>query len=356
MDYRTINNYSANIIGSFDKNSGKEILQYAVGGLLYMPGTNRKISKKILNKENPNIKSMVLCLEDSIGDSIVEQAEECVRQTLNELYCAITAGEFSVADLPLIFIRVREHGQMTRLVQKCGSSISTITGFVVPKFTKSNATNYINEFEDILDTVDSPLYLMPIIESKDVMYKPSRMENLCYVYNAIKKISDHVLCIRVGGTDFCNIFGIRRPMNATIWDIKVVSDCISDIINVFATDYVVSGPTWEFFENKDDPSQTAWADGLKNELFYDKLNGIIGKTCIHPSQLPYVQQSLIVTESDYTNALQVLSMSSQSFVGVKKGTSGNQMNEAKTHINWAKKVLALAGIYGTKKDINGGCV
>ena len=43
-------------------------------------------------------------------------------------------------------------------------------------------------------------------------------------------------------------------------------------------------------------------------------------------------------------------MSSQSFIGVKKGTSGNQMNEAKTHINWAKKIVALAGIYGIKKD------
>lgn len=350
MDYRSINNYSANIIRDFDKNSGKEVLQYAVGGLLYMPGTNTKIAKRILKKEDPNLKSLVLCLEDSIGDSIVEQAEECVKNTLNELYNAISSDKFSISDLPLIFIRVRESGQMTRLVEKCGKSISVITGFVLPKFNKSNALTYIHEFEAIVDTMETPLYLMPIIESKDVMYKPTRMENLSYINNVIKGISDHILCIRVGGTDFCNIFGIRRPMNSTIWDIGVVADCICDIVNIFATDYVVSGPTWEFFENKDDPSQTDWSDGLQKELFYDKLNGIIGKTCIHPTQVPYIQQSLIVSESDYNNALQVLSMSSQSFVGVKKGTTGNQMNESKTHINWAKKVVALAGIYGTKKD------
>lgn len=182
------------------------------------------------------------------------------------------------------------------------------------------------------------------------MYKPNRLDNLSYVYNAIKKISDYILCIRVGGTDFCNIFGIRRPMDATIWDIGVVADCIYDIINIFATDYVVSGPTWEFFENKDAPGDTGWSDGLKKELFADKLNGIIGKTCIHPTQIPYIQQSLIISETDYYNALQVLSMSGQSFVGVKKGTNGNQMNESKTHINWAKKILGLSGIYGIKKD------
>lgn len=350
MDYRTINNYAANIIQSFDKNSGKEVLQYAVGGLLYMPGTNTKIARKILAKEDPNMKSMVLCLEDSIGDSIVEQAEECVKNTLLELKSAIDAGTFSISELPLIFIRVRETGQMTRLVHKCGNAISIITGFVIPKFNKENALNYINEFEQILYNVETPLYLMPIIESRNVMYKPTRLENLCYIYKVLKPISDNVLCIRVGGTDFCNIYGIRRPINATIWDIGVVSDCISDIINIFATDYVVSGPTWEFFENKENVADTSWVDGLKKELFLDRLNGIIGKTCIHPTQVPFVQQSLIVSESDYNNALQVLSMSSQSFVGVKKGTSGNQMNESKTHINWAKKILALSGIYGIKKD------
>lgn len=166
MDYRSINNYKTNIIRAFDKNSGKEVLQYAVGGLLYMPGTNTKISKKLLNKEDPNIKSLVLCLEDSIGDSIVEQAEECVKNTLDTIHTAIKSNQFSVSDLPLIFIRIREHGQMTRLVQKCRDSISTITGFVLPKFTKANASGYIKEFEQILDLVNTPLYLMQFLKAE----------------------------------------------------------------------------------------------------------------------------------------------------------------------------------------------
>lgn len=349
MDYRTINNYSANIIRPFDKNSGKEILQYAIGGLLYMPGNNTKIAKKILNGEMPDIKSMVLCLEDSIGDSVVDQAENCVKDTLNRLSNAIETGSFSFLNLPLIFIRVREYGQMTRLYEKIGKNLSIVTGFVLPKFNPSNAKNYINEFEQIKELVNSDLYMMPIIESRDAMYKPTRLQNLEFIYNELKSIADSVLCIRVGGTDFCNIFGIRRPISATIWDIRVVADCISDILNIFGSDYVVSGPTWEFFENKKNPSDTLWSEGLKKELTLDRLNGIIGKTCIHPTQLPFVQQSLIVLESNYNNALAVLSMTSQSFVGVKKGTTGNQMNESKTHINWAKKTLALAGIYGIKK-------
>lgn len=351
MDYTTINTYAANIMRKFDKMSSKEILQYAVGGLLYTPGNNTKIAQKIITKKDPNIKSLVLCLEDSIGDSVIEQAEECVKNTLSELYKAIKTGILSVSDLPLIFIRVRESGQMTRIVANCGNTISVITGSVLPKFTKSNCSSYIQEFENILDTVNTPLYIMPIIESKDVMFKPTRFENLCFVYDSLKKLADNVLNIRIGGTDFCNIFGIRRTINTTIWDIRVVADCITDIINIFSMDYVVSGPVWEFFEDKMSPEKNEWSIGLKNELFLDRLNGIIGKTSIHPTQLPLIQESLIVSETDYYNAIQVLNMSGQSFVGVKKSTNGNQMNESKTHINWAKKIVSLASIYGIKKGI-----
>lgn len=349
MDYLTINNYSASIIRPFDKNSSKEVLQYAIGGLLYMPGTNTKIVKTILAKKNPNIKSLVLCLEDAIGDSMVEQAENCVANILLKLYEAISAGSFTYSDLPLIFVRVRELGQMRRLAEKFGTTIRVLTGFVVPKFSR-NALDYIQEFETVLENTPTPLYLMPIIESKDVIYKPTRIKSLCHIYDCIKKVADYILCIRIGGTDFCNVYGIRRPITSTIWEIGVVADCIYDIINIFATDYVVSGPTWEFFENKDNPNQNDWSTGLQKELFYDRLNGIIGKTCIHPSQLPLVQQSLIVSETDYHNALQILGMSGQSLVGVKKGFCGNQMNEAKTHINWAKKIVSLAGIYGIKQS------
>lgn len=348
MDYTSINKNSVEIIRPFDKNSGKEVLQYAVGGLLYMPATNTKIAGKLIKKENPNIKSMVLCLEDSIGDNMVDHAEKCVYKTLNTLKSAIDAGELSTTDLPLIFIRVREIGQMTRLVTGMGAAVSTITGFVIPKFNQQNASAYVDEFEEITEKVKEHLFIMPIIESRDVMYKPKRLENLISISNEVKRISDSVLNIRVGGTDFCNIYGIRRTINTTIWDIRVVADCLSDIINIFSTDYVVSGACWEFFENKELPEDKQWQEGLKNELFMDRLNGIIGKTCIHPSQLPFIQESLIISEDDYNNAIQVLSLTTQSFVGVKKGTKGNQMNEAKTHINWAKKVLALAGIYGVK--------
>ena len=99
----------------WNKNSPKEILQYTLGGLLYMPATNVKIVDDILNKRYPELKSFVLCLEDSIGDSMIEEAEKCVGEILKRLKDALDNDILNINELPLIFIRVREIGQMTRL-------------------------------------------------------------------------------------------------------------------------------------------------------------------------------------------------------------------------------------------------
>ena len=87
---------------------------------------------------------------------------------------------------------------------------------------------------------------------------------------------------------------------------------------------------------------------MKKELYADRLNGMLGKTSIHPSQLPYIQESLIPTEEDYEDAMSILGINANT-TGVKKSVGGNRMNEVKTHTNWAKKVVGLAKVYGVRK-------
>ena len=90
-----------------------------------------------------------------------------------------------------------------------------------------------------------------------------------------------------------------------------------------------------------------WAIGLKREIRRDKLMGFIGKTCIHPTQLPIVQESLIVSEEDYADALSILGMNVNT-TGVKKSAFGNRMNEVKTHTKWAQKIIGMANVYGVR--------
>ena len=81
-------------------------------------------------------------------------------------------------------------------------------------------------------------------------------------------------------------------------------------------------------------------DGLMRELVLDQANGFMGKTCIHPSHLNYINGMLAVTQDEYDDAYQILHTSG----GVVKGTKG--MNEIGPHKNWAEKIIMRAQAYG----------
>ena len=333
----------------FNKGSSREILQYAIGGMLYMPATRTKIVQDIIEQKNPDIKSICLDLEDSIGDDTVEEALIMLHSTLSKLHKAIEEKTLSINALPLIFIRVRNPEQLKTLKNTLSQEqLNVLTGFNFPKFDSSNAAEYIRVFNELQHTSLTKLYFNPILESKNIMYKQNRLEELAYIQRKLSGFSDHILNIRIGATDFCNIFGIRRKMNQTIYDINVVADCFADIINFFGKNYVISGPVWEYFNSQGE--RGPWKTGLEKELSLDKINGFFGKTSIHPVQLPIIAKSNIVDEEDYNDAMSIMGMGT-GLIGVAKGSAGNKMNEVKTHSNWARKILAIASAYGVKKGI-----
>lgn len=333
----------------FNKESSREVLQYAIGGMLYMPATRTKIVQDIIEQKNPDIKSICLDLEDSIGDDTVEEALIMLRSTLSKLHTAIEEKTLSINKLPLIFIRVRNPEQLKTLKNTLSQEqLGIITGFNFPKFDSSNAAEYIRAFNELQHKSLTKLYFNPILESKNIMYKQNRLEELAYIQRKLSGFSDHILNIRVGATDFCNIFGIRRKMNQTIYDVNVVADCFADIVNFFGKNYVISGPVWEYFNSQGE--RGPWKTGLEKELSLDKINGFFGKTSIHPVQLPVIAKSNIIDEEDYNDAMSIMGMST-GLIGVAKGSAGNKMNEVKTHSNWARKILAIASVYGVKKGI-----
>ena len=87
---------------------------------------------------------------------------------------------------------------------------------------------------------------------------------------------------------------------------------------------------------------------MLRELKSDLLNGFIGKTAVHPTQLDPIQRSLVVTEADYLDAQQILNWQ-DSTLGVRKGVQIERMNEQRVHQQWARKILALAKVYGVKR-------
>lgn len=316
------------------------LLPYKVGGLLYTPALNTHISEKIKTKAIEGLSSVAFCLEDSIEDGALSQAEHELCKSLEQLS--------DCSDLPLLFVRARTPLHLKKVHQMLGGLSDVLCGYILPKFDLSNAERYFDLLYSFNATRHTKLFYMPILESSMVANIVRRRENLVQIKAVMDANKDYILNVRVGGNDFCNLFGVRRHANQTIYDIGVIRDVLSDIVNVFGADYVVSGPVWEYFGN--DPNEP-WADGLRKEMSLDLINGFVGKTAIHPSQLPIILKCMQPSQSDYEDAKRILGWESDG-KAVQKSANGTRMNEQKCHTRWAKKIAALAEIYGVVEERN----
>ena len=303
-------------------------LPYRVGALMYTPALNAGIADKI--DKIAGLSSIVLCLEDSIQDSGVKEAEK-------QLFVTLEQFRAKSARLPLVFVRPRNEYQFERLLERFDEFSDIITGFAFAKFSVHNGLKYA----ELACGLRKPF--MPIFETEDIIDTFSRRHVLKKIYDLLYRFSDSVINIRVGGADFCGIYGLRRGAAHTLYDIGLLKEVVVDILNVFSKKYVVSSPVSEYF------SGDKWRDTFRRELQLDILNGFIGKTAIHPAQLPLIRQSLCVSAVDLADENNILGENSGNFA-VCKSAGGDRMNELPVHYNWAKKIVTLSKIYGVSSE------
>jgi len=347
----------------FNKYTDREMLQYCLGATMYMPGY-KDFAPKILSNEMAGLTTMVLCFEDACPEERVPEAMENVHNLLNTVTEAVDNGTLSEDKVPLIFVRVRNTEQFRDFGEKLTKKeVKSLCGINFPKFNSENGEEYYSYLKELNDRFGEVLYGMPIIEDPIVAHKETRISELLKIKGILDKYHNIVLQVRVGGTDFSSVFGVRRGVDYSIYDIMTVRECLSDIMNVCGrdNDYVVSGPVWEYFrapkslmfENlpekgledylmKRNPLVNNEIDGLLREVILDKANGFVGRTVIHPTHLKFVNAMMAVTKEEYDDACQILGTSG----GVVKGSGGNKMNEIKPHTNWAKKIYNRARAFG----------
>lgn len=312
-------------------------IYYSVGALLYCPANRETIAPSIIGQKFGSRFSLALCLEDTIGDSHVEEAEHCLAASLRQIR---RAAEHTSFYIPNIFIRVRCPGQIRRVLRLLGDSAALVSGFILPKFTPENADAYIQQMISANEQLSRKLYLMPIYESACLTDLRRRCEILYTLKEKLSQVEELVLNIRVGGNDLCHLYSFRRHADESIHRIRPVADIFSDILAVYGTDYVVSGAVWEYY------SGDGWKEGLIKELADDKLCGFIGKTVIHPNQIPVVNEAYCVSQKDYDDARSILEWDGSSPFAVSANPARERMNEQKTHANWARQILYLAKAYG----------
>lgn len=365
----------------FTADSPARTLAVALGATLYSPATRPRLADDVRKQAARGVVSMVLCLEDSISDADVEAGEDnLVRQfadladrAAGTVTDADTATD-TAADLPLLFIRVRDPRQITDLVARLGETVRLLSGFVLPKFTEARGQAFLEALTLAERTSGRRLFAMPVLESPELLHLETRAETLAGIASITDKYRDRVLALRLGVTDFCSAYGLRRSPDMTAYDVKIVANVIADVVNVLGrsdgTGFTVTGPVWEYFrpgermfkpqlrrspflEGRAEDLRTALIehdlDGLLREIELDRANGLLGKTCIHPTHVVPVHALSVVSHEEWSDAQDIL-RPEQGGGGVLRSAYTNKMNEVKPHRAWAERTLLRAELFGVAKE------
>ncbi|MEV7599120.1 HpcH/HpaI aldolase/citrate lyase family protein [Kitasatospora sp. NPDC089797] len=362
---------------TFTARSAPAVLATALGGTLYSPATRPALAADIRKQAARGVVSMVLCLEDAIADHEVGAGERNLVEQLTDLVNDFTDPTH---DHPLLFIRVRAAEQILDLVERLGPAVGLLSGFVLPKFTPCGGGAYLAALAAAEAATGRRLFAMPVLESPELAHLETRREQLFGIAELLAGHRERVLAVRLGVTDLCSAYGLRRSPDLTAYDVALVASVVADVVNVLGradgTGYTVTGPVWEYFpvqERMFKPQlrRTPFAatagtdrasgeevrrriiehdlDGLLRELELDRANGLLGKTCIHPSHVPAVHALSVVTHEEYCDARDILRQE-QDGGGVLRSAYTNKMNESRPHRAWAERVLLRAEVFGVARE------
>ncbi|MET9714574.1 HpcH/HpaI aldolase/citrate lyase family protein [Streptomyces rochei] len=353
---------------TFTADSPARLLSTALGATLYSPATRPRLAEDVLKQAARGVVSMVLCLEDSIDDAEVPAGEENLVRQLDDL------AKRSDVDVPLLFVRVRTPEQIPDLVRRLGPAVRLLSGFVLPKFTEERGMPFLEALAAAEAATGHRLFAMPVLESPDLLYRESRVQTLEGIFRAVDKYRDRVLALRLGVTDFCSSYGLRRGPDMTAYDVQIVASVIADVVNMLAradgTGFTVTGPVWEYFrvqermfkpQLRQSPFLEVQAvelrskliehamDGLLREISLDRANGLLGKTCIHPSHVLPVHALSVVSHEEFSDAQDIL-RPERGGGGVLRSAYTNKMNEVKPHRAWAERTLLRAEVFGVANE------
>jgi citrate lyase beta subunit len=289
-----------------------QITPFHLGASLYIPSIHKNVFKVVLGERFSYLKSVIVCLEDSILDSQVEEGEENLKSILREVE--------SEREL-LIFARPRNWEHLQKLLTF--KNIERLDGFVLPKIDVDSFQKYSNFLKE-------EFYFMPTIESEIVFNK----KELGELKQELVKYRGSILSIRFGSEDIGKVLRIKRGCNKTIYEIPIFSKAMTNLISIFKpAGFNITSPVFACYEDM---------ETLQREVESDLENGVFGKSAIHPKQIEEIEKFYRVSQKDLSEAKKVLEKSS-----AVEGFNG-AMIERKTHFHWAEDTVLRSVVYGVE--------
>ncbi|GAB2488158.1 HpcH/HpaI aldolase/citrate lyase family protein [Jatrophihabitans fulvus] len=353
-----------------------------LGATLYCPATRPQLAQDIRRRAASGVTSIVVCLEDSVPDHELDAAERNAIAQLRLLARGENAADGEDGEdgedgraLPMIFVRVRHERQIPMIVAELGDALPVLTGFVVPKFDEDTGGPFLEAVVAAGVATGHRLLVMPVLETAALAHIETRVDSLLGARRLVDKHRDLVPAVRIGATDLSSAYGLRRARDLTVWDVRVVADVLSAVVNVFGrvdgpgAPYPVTGAVWEYFSAPErmfkpllrESPFAAHADralraeiiakdldGLIREIVLDRANGITGKTVIHPTHVAAVHALSVVAHEEWIDACDVLATGAAG--GASASRYRNKMNESKPHTAWAARTMLRAHAFGVARE------
>lgn len=297
------------------KAEAKRLSPWRLGAPLYMPA-HRLDLLEIANAEKlPALRAVIFCTEDAIS-------QQEVSGSLRHL--GLCLAEFK-PDVPrLRFIRVRNPEVLARLLDLPG--IANIDGFVLPKFTSANFNAYFDQLRG------SAFQVMPTLETLDVFDQGAMTE----LRQALMptEIAERILMLRIGGNDLMNLLGLRRSNGLTLYDTPL-GYVVAQLVTCFKPyGFALSAPVFDYIADK---------VTLQREIALDLAHGLVGKTAIHPEQVPVIEAAYQVAQEEWEMALKILDQAAPAVFKLH-----DTLCEVATHQQWAQSILARKQCYGVR--------
>jgi citrate lyase beta subunit len=285
----------------------------ALGASLYVPATHKHLLAIANGDKMRHLRSVIFCTEDAI-------AERDLSYALFNLSLAL--DNMREQSDTMRFVRVRNAEVLGRVLAMPGAR--KLTGFVLPKTTRHNIDSYFSQVRH------SHHLLMPTLETVEV-FDDEEMKLFCRCLSA-PQVRSRILALRIGGNDLLALLGLRRPATGTIYQTPL-GQVIARLVTTFRPHgFALTAPVFEHL------SQPAWLDA---EVQQDLAHGMIGKTAIHPDQVPQIERHYRVAQSDIELALRIIDPDSPAVFRMQES-----MCEVATHSSWARHIIEQARLFG----------
>jgi len=167
---------------------------------------------------------------------------------------------------------------------------------------------------------------MPILETAAVFEREGIQEIRHFLQHA--SVKARILALRIGGNDLLRLLGLKRFPGHTIYETPIGA-LIPLLIMAFKPyGFGLTGVACDEYANP---------DLLRIEARRDRLMGLVGKTAVHPCQVPVIQQEFRPSSSDLEAARSIIAEASGGAFGLN-----GVMLEPAVHLAWATDVVDAA--------------